>query len=145
MSLIPKNSKLALFDPNWEFAMQSEFDTLIRNKTWDLVPRPCDSNLIRFVWIFRHKKIMMAHLSYKACLVGDGMSQIVGVNCDETFSPIVNPYTISIFSPLLYQNCGPFIIWMYVMHFYTVISMRLFTCITHWVPTSFIIQIMFVF
>jgi histone deacetylase 1/2 len=56
ISPIPKNPKLALSDPNWKSAMQSEFDALIRNKTWDLVPRPCDANLIRCIWIFRHKK-----------------------------------------------------------------------------------------
>jgi len=56
ISPLPKNPKLALSDPNWKSAMQSEFDALIRNKTWDLVPRPCDANLIRCMWIFRHKK-----------------------------------------------------------------------------------------
>jgi len=33
-------------------------------------------------------------LSLKARLVGDGWSQIAGVDCDETFSLVVNPATI---------------------------------------------------
>ncbi|XP_050890332.1 uncharacterized mitochondrial protein AtMg00810 [Lathyrus oleraceus] len=57
--------------------MQSEFDALIRNKTWDLVHCPCDSNLIRCMWIFRHKKNSDGSFErYKARLVGDGRSQV---------------------------------------------------------------------
>ena len=33
-------------------------------------------------------------LSLSPCLVGDGSSQIAGVDCDETFSPVVKPATI---------------------------------------------------
>jgi len=75
--------------------MQSEFDALIRNKTWDLVPRPGDSNLIRCMWIFRRKKNLDGSFErYKARLVGDGRSQVAGVDCDETFSPVMKPATI---------------------------------------------------
>ncbi|XP_050895633.1 uncharacterized mitochondrial protein AtMg00810-like [Lathyrus oleraceus] len=57
--------------------MQSKFDALIRNKMWDLVPRPCDANLIRCMWIFRHKEISDGSFErYKARLVGDGKSQV---------------------------------------------------------------------
>jgi len=95
ISPIPKNPKLALSDPNWKSAMQSEFDALIRNKTWDLVPRPCDVNLIRCMRIFRHKKIFDGSFErYKARLVDDGRSQVAGVDCDETFIPLVKPATI---------------------------------------------------
>jgi hypothetical protein len=37
-------------------AMKDEYDALIANKTWDLVPRPANANVIRSLWIFRHKK-----------------------------------------------------------------------------------------
>jgi len=37
-------------------AMKDEYDALINNKTWDLVPRPSNANVIRSLWIFRHKK-----------------------------------------------------------------------------------------
>ena len=57
--------------------MQSEFDALIRNNTWDLVPRPCDANIIRCMWIFRHKKYSDGSFErYKARLVGDGRLQV---------------------------------------------------------------------
>ena len=55
--------------------MKFEFDALIRNKTWDLVPRPCDANLIQCMWIFKHKKNSDGSFErYKARLVCDGRS-----------------------------------------------------------------------
>ena len=34
---IPKNAKEALTDPDWQEAMKNEFDSLKKNKVWDLV------------------------------------------------------------------------------------------------------------
>jgi len=31
--------------------MKDEYDALINNKTWDLVPRPSNANVIRSLWI----------------------------------------------------------------------------------------------
>ena len=36
----------ALKDPRWHQAMSEEFDALLRNGTWDLVPRTADQNLV---------------------------------------------------------------------------------------------------
>ncbi|XP_021843274.1 uncharacterized mitochondrial protein AtMg00810-like [Spinacia oleracea] len=75
--------------------MVDEYDALIKNKTWELVPHPNDVNLIRSMWIFRHKKKYYGSFErYKARLVGDGRSQQVGADCDETFSPVIKPATI---------------------------------------------------
>lgn len=47
------------------------------------------------MWIFRHKKNSDGSFErYKTRLVGDGMSQVAGVDCDETFSPVVKPAII---------------------------------------------------
>jgi len=96
-SQLPHNPKEALSDPNWKAAMSDKFDALIKNKTWELVPRPQNVNVIRSMWIFRHKKKSDGSFErYKARLVGDGRSQQVGLDCDETFSPVVKPTTILI-------------------------------------------------
>ncbi|GAU17623.1 hypothetical protein TSUD_254980 [Trifolium subterraneum] len=96
-SPLPHNPKAALSDPNWKAAMLDEFDALIKNKTWELVPRPSNVNVIRSMWIFRHKKKSDGSFErHKARLVGDGRSQQVGLDCDETFSPVVKPTTIRI-------------------------------------------------
>ena len=56
--------------------MDDEFDALIKNKTWELVPRPPDVNVIRSLWIFAHKeKSDVSFERHKACLVGDDKTQ----------------------------------------------------------------------
>jgi len=103
-----KNPKLALSDLHWKSAMQEEFDALIKNKTRDLVPRPCDVNIIRSMWIFRHKKKSNGSFErYKARLVGDGRSQKAEVDCDETFSPVVKPATIRTVLNIALSNSWP--------------------------------------
>jgi len=47
------------------------------------------------MWIFRHKKKSNGFFEcYKARVVGDDRSQIVGVDYDEMFSPMVKSATI---------------------------------------------------
>jgi hypothetical protein len=94
-SPLPKNPVSALKDPNWKMAMHDEYNALIKNETWDLVPRPPDVNVIRSMWIFRHKENSDGSFErHKARLVGDGAGQQVGIDCGETFSPVVKPATI---------------------------------------------------
>ncbi|CAH9104714.1 unnamed protein product [Cuscuta epithymum] len=97
ISPIPKDPVSAIRDPNWKLAMLDEFNALIDNKTWELVPRPKDVNVIRSMWIFRHKRNSDGSFErYKARLVGNGNTQQQGIDCDETFSPVVKPATIRI-------------------------------------------------
>ncbi|XP_071709347.1 uncharacterized mitochondrial protein AtMg00810-like [Rutidosis leptorrhynchoides] len=47
------------------------------------------------MWLFKHKFNADGNLSrYKARLIANGRSQQVGIDCDETFSPVVKPATI---------------------------------------------------
>ncbi|CAE6128258.1 unnamed protein product [Arabidopsis arenosa] len=47
------------------------------------------------MWLFRHKFDADGKLSrYKARLVANGKSQQLGIDCDDTFSPVVKPATI---------------------------------------------------
>ncbi|KAM0020291.1 putative RNA-directed DNA polymerase [Helianthus debilis subsp. tardiflorus] len=95
ISPIPKSHLHAMSDPNWSDAMKTEYNALIENNTWDLVPRPPDAHIIRCMWLFRHKYHANGTLErYKARLVVNGKSQQVGIDCDETFSPVVKPTTI---------------------------------------------------
>nr|GEU58107.1 ribonuclease H-like domain-containing protein [Tanacetum cinerariifolium] len=94
-SLISKSPFHALRDPNWKQAMCDEYKALIDNETWVLVPRLPNVNIVRSMWLYKHKYNVDASLSrYKARLVASGRSQQQGIDCDETFSPVVKPAII---------------------------------------------------
>jgi hypothetical protein len=76
--------------------MKDEYDALIENKTFDLVPCSANANVICSLWIFRHKKISdVSFERYNARLVGNGSNQQTSEDCGETFIPMVlKPATI---------------------------------------------------
>ncbi|GKE03778.1 ribonuclease H-like domain-containing protein, partial [Tanacetum coccineum] len=83
---IPKSLFHALRDPN---------KALIDNNTWVLVPHPPNVNVVRSMWLYKHKYNADGSLNrYKARLVANGCSQQQGIDYDETFSPVVKPTTI---------------------------------------------------
>ncbi|XP_066347777.1 uncharacterized protein [Miscanthus floridulus] len=66
-SPLPRSVRDALSDPNWRSAMQAEYDALLANHTWSLVPRPPGVNLVTGKWIYRHKLLADGSLDcYKA-------------------------------------------------------------------------------
>jgi hypothetical protein len=89
--------------------MQDEYDALIQNNTWSLVPPPPGANIVSGKWIFRHKHNSDGSLArHKARWVVRGFTQQPGIDFDETFSPVVKPATIRIVLSLaLSLNSGP--------------------------------------
>ncbi|GJT90003.1 ribonuclease H-like domain-containing protein [Tanacetum coccineum] len=55
MSRYPKSPYVALSNPNWRDAMYDEYNALIKNSTWVLVSKPPNINVVRSMWLFRHK------------------------------------------------------------------------------------------
>nr|GEU97603.1 ribonuclease H-like domain-containing protein [Tanacetum cinerariifolium] len=90
ISPIPNNPSHALKELTWRNAMHDEYNALVKDGTWLLVPRPAGVNMVHFMWLFKHKFNADGTLSrYKARLVANGSSQQLGVDFDETFSPVV--------------------------------------------------------
>ena len=85
--------------------MEEEYDALIKHKTWKLVPRPVDKNIVSVKWIFRIKN----DGRYKARLVARGFSQRKNEDYFETYNPVVSIETIrlalSIAATLNYNVC----------------------------------------
>ncbi|CAA7028135.1 unnamed protein product [Microthlaspi erraticum] len=95
ISPLPRSHVQASKDPHWNGAMGTEYDAQIKSGTWKLVPRPLNANIVNYMWLFRHKFDAGGRLSrYKARLIANGKSQEVGIDCYETFSPVVKPATI---------------------------------------------------
>nr|GEV81700.1 ribonuclease H-like domain-containing protein [Tanacetum cinerariifolium] len=95
ISPIPKNPSNALKDLLWRNSMYDEYNVLVKNGTWLLIPRLACVNMVHSMWLFKHKFHADRTLSrYKARLVANGSSQQLGVDFDETFSSVVKPATI---------------------------------------------------
>lgn len=73
ISPLPKSHLTSLADPNWKIAMSNEYEALLANNTWELVPRPKDAPIIRYMCLFKHKFKADGTLErYKARLVING-------------------------------------------------------------------------
>lgn len=93
----PSNVKEAMKYEHWRKAIYEEFEALIRNGTWSIVPPPKDTNIVGCKWLFRIKRQADGSLArYKARLVAKGFTQRHGVDFHETFAPVVRPQTIKI-------------------------------------------------
>ena len=68
----------------WKEACQYEIDVLAKNGTWELVNLPPGRKAVKSKWVFKLK----SDGRYRARLVAKGLTQIPGIDFDETFSPV---------------------------------------------------------
>jgi hypothetical protein len=108
LSPVPTSVRAALADSSWHRAMEEEYDALITNNTWDLVPRPVGSNIITGKCIFKHKFNFDGTLErYKAHWVLHSFTQWPDVDYDETFSPVVKSATVHMVLSLADSHSWP--------------------------------------
>lgn len=91
----PTSYKQAIKDLKWRKAMADEFNALIDNHTWDLVPFADNMNVVTCKWIYKIKYRSDGTIKRpKARVVARGIHQLVGIDFHETFSPVVKPTTV---------------------------------------------------
>ncbi|KAJ8463023.1 hypothetical protein ONZ51_g10516 [Trametes cubensis] len=84
---VPNSHRQAMASPDaekWRAAEKAEYDSLIENKTWILVPRPKNRQVVANRWVYDIKH----DGRYKARLVAKGFTQVWGEDYNETFSPV---------------------------------------------------------
>lgn len=75
--------------------MEEEFQTLLANYTWDLVPCPLRSNVMTSKWALTHKrKGGWLPRSVQGPLGSSGFTQRPGVDYDGAVSPVVKLATV---------------------------------------------------
>lgn len=92
----PRNIiEIASFDEpersEWRKATQEEYDALMKNETWELVPRPEGRKVTRCKWVFKLKRGGNGEVTrYKARLVAQGFTQQYGIDYHETWAPTMS-------------------------------------------------------
>lgn len=73
----------------WKQALEEEYNSLIKNETWELVPPPEGCNIVGSKWVMKVKRDANGNVDrHKARLVAQGYSQTHGVDYEEVFSPV---------------------------------------------------------
>ncbi|CAN1840048.1 Retrovirus-related Pol polyprotein from transposon RE1 [Linum perenne] len=95
-TLEPTCFTVANKQPEWRTAMQDEFNALIHNHTWTLVPHPSPGHrVVGNKWVYRVKRHPDGTIArYKARLVAKGYHQTEGIDYTETFSPVIKPASV---------------------------------------------------
>ena len=72
----PNTVQEDLNDQNWNQAMRDEYEALIRNETWSLVPPSAEYKVVGNKWVFGIKQNTDGSIAkYKAKLIAKGFQQ----------------------------------------------------------------------
>ncbi|GJS33973.1 putative RNA-directed DNA polymerase [Tanacetum coccineum] len=92
----------------WRQAMKKEYDALMKNGTWSLVPRASNTNVVDGKWVYRLKRDKNGAITrYKARFITKGFRQQPGIDFHETFSAVVKSTTIRAVLSLAVTNDWP--------------------------------------
>lgn len=83
--LEPKTFCTVVKGPCWVTTMEEEYQALLDNQTWRLVPRPSSVNVVGSKWVYKLKYKEDGTLDrFKAWLVAQGYTQVSGEDYNET-------------------------------------------------------------
>jgi hypothetical protein len=73
----------------WADAMTEEYQSIMKNKVWEIVPKPKNKDGVSSRWLFKIKHVVDGSIEkYKERFVPRGFSQKEGINYEETFAPV---------------------------------------------------------
>lgn len=89
----------------WKNAMDEEFNSLMKNGTWELVDLPSGKMALPNKWVFKAKTDQQGKIiRYKARLVIKGYAQKKGIDYQEVYSPVVRYTSIRYLFALAAQH-----------------------------------------
>ncbi|GJV61588.1 retrovirus-related pol polyprotein from transposon TNT 1-94 [Tanacetum coccineum] len=82
----------------WKAAMKEEMDSLMKNKTWELVDYPVGQKLVSCKWLFKIKEWIEGGQKprYNAWLVARGFTQRAGIDYNKVFYLVVRHISIRV-------------------------------------------------
>ena len=83
----PYSFQEAVQEPAWVDAMVEESNSIVRNSSWEIVPRSVGKLVVGSRWIYKVKQAIDGSVEkYKARFFARGFSRIKGIDYEETFS-----------------------------------------------------------
>jgi hypothetical protein len=69
--------------------MTEEYQSIVKNEVWEIVPRPKSKDVVSSKWLFKIKHVVDGSIEkYKARFVARGFSKKEGIDYEETFAPV---------------------------------------------------------
>jgi hypothetical protein len=83
-------------------AMNEEYNSILKNDVWIVVPRPHGKSVVTSKWLYKIKHAADGSIEkYKARFVAHGFSQKEGIDYDEIFGPVARYSSIRIIISLV--------------------------------------------
>ena len=85
----PTNYEEAIENKEWKDAMIEEYQSIIKNDVWDVVPRSKEKIVVSSKLIYKTKHSTYGNIEkYKESFMAHGFSQNDWIDYEETFSPV---------------------------------------------------------
>ena len=89
----PSTYEEATEKKEWRDAMIEEYQLIMKNDVWEIVPRPKNKSVVTSKWIYKIKRAANGSIEkYKARFVTRGFSQKEGIDYKETFATTRNKH-----------------------------------------------------
>ena len=85
----PTKYEEAIQKKEWIEAMTEEYQSIMKNDVYDIVPKPEGKSIVSSKWIYKIKHVVDKSIEkYKARFVARYFSEKEGIDYEETFAPV---------------------------------------------------------